>query len=794
MSSKSLGEAKGASSIPTSSSVLSQTSSCLSFDSIWLAQPQGLITLSGCDNLHAQIIEQIPKTHKLRFQSLPVQHSFPDKKPARSFENYEPAGILKIGWIKKRLQVVPAVVVLLLEWLDGQDEINETNINNMYTQFKSNNPSRNVQILVVTVRHRSLAEEEPNLEDRIIRAGKKAGLDNKVFLLNTIDFKTSLRRLETQVWDLVCSFCRKEVQRTLRHRNKVDKKTQVKLTVRHHFKIGFYSELAQDSQTSLKHYQHCSTFLRQITGAKGELLYEVKWVSYILMVKICSFLIRLHPLHAALAYFQGHLSEFQNQSVFGQEMDFLEHDWSCSQYYAFGRLLQAFTSIRNLQYNPGYFYQSAAQFASKRKQSYLNAKKMIARKVTQRGGIPMTTKNRQMTHPDFVAQPCLLKDLLAPGSSVQRGQLVMESLLYQEQRVNHHEKVLEYGNKAYDCFKKERASNMYLHIAFQMGVEHFTEDKFPQAKRFFDRISAQYRTQGWYQLLTACLMYAYKCARRLALSREVLVYSFELMCTYAETTSVQKRSLLQDVFFILSDSSQPTAVPTPQAVGGNGKNPAPVTQSVEGLVVDVSRKNGLVTCDAEFLVDFQATVNDSDISPHPTGRANQLQIADCAVLVLKLTSNFPTAITFDQLEVVFSHADDKIIILHDDAPIPPDESKLRVFDLSSPDQLPPNLEATEGEEASTSVGSSSRHQPINRRVKDHLRFVPDEPRLLYIPITASHATDHLQAVQLLATMGPARNSLTNSTPKKLATNRTVVLRIPCVVLQEKQVKSFIPYL
>ena len=567
-----------------SSSDLSQPSSVtLNYDSIWVTQPQPLIVLAGMDDLHQVIVDNIPKQNKLRIQSIPLGHAFPVKNPTRSFEGYEPAGILKINWMKKRLQVVPSLVVILMEWLDGQDDSNEANLNNCVSLFKGNNSTRLMPVLVVAVRHRTPAEEDPQLEDRVVRIGKKQGLENKVFVLSTGDLKTSLRRLESVCFDLVCAFCRKEAQRISRYRSKVDKKTQVKLSVRHNFKIAFYYEMVGDAQEALKHYLRCSTFLKQL-HCSGETLLEVKWIAYILMVKICGFTIRLQTLHAALAYFQAHLSDYQSQTPFA-ELEFLDHHWTCSQYYAFGRILQTIPTLRNLQYNPGYFYQTAASFASKRKQAYLTARNVFVK----RKGISLAP-NRQLLNPKFVAQPTLLKELESKYGVGTQGwsAAVTESLVYLETRTNHHEKVLEYLHASYDCFKKERAQKMFLHIAFQMGVEHFSEGKFSQAKRFFDRISNQYRKEGWFQLLTCCLMYAYKCARRLAFSREVLLYSFELMCVYAKTNSTQKRNVLQDVFSILSDPSTAKADPAKSAGGDSGETinatAAPVTILITQMI------------------------------------------------------------------------------------------------------------------------------------------------------------------------------------------------------------------
>jgi hypothetical protein len=608
------------------------SSALLDYDSIWLTNHQPLVVLSGCENIHQNIADNIPRTHNFYFKTLPLQYAFPEKKPTRSFENYDPPGILKIAWMKKRLHIFPTVFVLLVEWSDGSDETNEANITTAVNQFKNNNQSRHIQILSVAVRHRNTADEDPTLEDRVARAGKRAGLEHKVFLLTTTDFKNSLRRLETILWDVCSIFCKKEIQRIKSHKSRVKADSQTKLVIRHHFKIAFYSELSQDSQAALKYYQSCSTALKQIgVSSQGELLLEYKWIAYILMVKICRLLLKMQTIQRAFAFFQSHLSDYQSLSPFGSEqLEFLDHDWTSRQYYAFGRILQDIKTMNNRQYNPGYFYLTAGSQSSKRKGSAKEAKVNVAK----RRNINLAP-NRPLIGPEYVGQSCLLKDLEPRIAQTGRAAAVIESHLYVESRVNHSNIVIKYLSESWEQFKQEQQrgsaqelSNIQLHLLFMTGVEQFSESNWAQARLYFQKLQNVYREGGWYQLLTQVLIYLYKCAR--SLKGDPITLSFELLASYTTLNLQQRRILLSDVFLYLSEA--PVATP-----------PAETSKSSQSdsHVIPLERKKALILCDYQFLADFDATAkwSKAQATNFSTNLAT-LHVADPVVLLLRVSVKF----------------------------------------------------------------------------------------------------------------------------------------------------------
>lgn len=77
--------------------------------------------------------------------------------------------------------------------------------------------------------------------------------------------------------------------------------------------------------------------------------------------------------------------------------------------------------------------------------------------------------------------------------------------LVHERAVPHAEQIVELFSKAYEYFKREKATRVTLYLADQISAVHCDTGNAEMAQKFDDRIGRTYRREGWTKVLDSML-------------------------------------------------------------------------------------------------------------------------------------------------------------------------------------------------------------------------------------------------------------------------------------------------
>lgn len=597
-------------------------------DDDWYTEPKPVVGLVGASGMHKTIMEGFPGSHPLHAISMSTPgYCLPTKKAKRaSYEGYEPLGLVKTNWIQKHLKLIPAVCLLLVEIDDGQvGDYFEANIESLVTSVRElPGCPQLMKFMLVLVSHdqSGSSTDQSQLQERFTRLTKRvSSLDGSknVCFLTTTSFKTSMKKLEAQAWEMAHNVYKAMGKNVKSYKHKVSKATQQPLYVRHHFKIAFYAEMANDDASALKYYQSSYSFLKQLhftpTGAYA---LEIKAVAGLLNYKICSKIMKLKGPAEAVEQFQSHLDSFQHTTG-PVELPFC-HDWWVSlQYLKFAGLLDSVSEklkTQSQRYNSGFFYQTAARYAKIRKESAQRSQVMM-----------MTTlpDPSSFSPPEYLGQP-----MLVPGESLKAkpsDQAIVTGAQMEEVGVNHSQIVIALLTKALETFRQEKATRMILHVASQMAIEYYQATQYLTAKQYFDRIVRTYRSDKWSSILTSLQMYALECARCLEMPKDVVLYSLELMSEAATTTAAEKVDLQQKLQELLLRESANDTWRTAQSS----------TESPFGAPVDVYPFD-LLYCTSYFLTGSQA-----------------VHVKEVVELVVSVRCNFPLPVQFSRIDLCFEN-------------------------------------------------------------------------------------------------------------------------------------------
>ena len=254
------------------------------------------------------------------------------------------------------------------------------------------------------------------------------------------------------------------------------------------------------------------------------LSHELKQVGLVLNYRLCRLYLSLQRWSDAQEQFNAHIG-CMKRAIGISDLLFSHYQYLSQQYHLFGDLLEAYHSTqRSKQFHAGYFYQTAATYAQKRKQY---AQSLLTK---QRNG---TATNLPSLVPAATLAPSafLGQARLPYGSAAlqdDRGVLgystmfvssdpldLLRSVVSLEQSFDHSAQIIGLLNRSYDSYKREHSDRMIVHVASQIAAEYFSARNWEMAQKFFDRIAATYREEQWWTILTSTLMAAYHCAKEL---------------------------------------------------------------------------------------------------------------------------------------------------------------------------------------------------------------------------------------------------------------------------------------
>ena len=457
-----------------------------------------LITMCGSDTHHALFLSSVTHLHPFRIVSTRPPFAFPRAKPKRaSYEGYVPDGIMRSHWVVKHKYVIPSIALVCCDWSDsGPYDQQETLACTKLATVRGQLQPRDTRIVMLLVRQQwfSSAEEEAALIDRVSRGIKRAGIDapyRTVLPFIVADPKASCKRVESALYDISVDYYKTAIKRLRAMKTRISRSQQQLLYVRHQMKAGYFSEAVKDMQGAIKHYGHAYTALATYTTQLStnilatSLSHELKQVGLVLNYRLCRLYLSLQRYSDALEQFNQHIAVMKRAAGIG-DLLFSHYQYLSQQYHLFGDLLEQsnyHTTQRSKQFHAGYFYQTAATYAQKRKQ-YAQSLLTKIRNGTA-ANLPSLVPAATLAPSAFLGQARLPYGSAALQDD--RGVLgystmyvssdpadLLRSVVSLEQSFDHSAQIIGLLNRSYDSYKREHSDRMIVHVASQIAAEYFS--------------------------------------------------------------------------------------------------------------------------------------------------------------------------------------------------------------------------------------------------------------------------------------------------------------------------------
>ncbi|OXB75240.1 UNVERIFIED_CONTAM: hypothetical protein H355_008654 [Colinus virginianus] len=518
-------------------------------------RPMAFVTLTGLDVVYNAVHRAVWDAFCANRRADRVPISF----KRTSYEWYIPKGILKTGWMNKHLNLVPALVVVFyeLDWDEPQWKEKQSECATRVEIVRQSLQGRNTKVAVVLIQKKTPL---PPGED-VIASERAAALCNacdlsgkSLFVLPHTDHLVGyIIRLENAFYEHAQTYYYTEIRRVKSHKEFLNKTTHQLLFVRHQFKIAFFSELKQDTQNALKNYRTAYNLVHELRAHETNML-EIKTMAGFINYKICRLCFQHNTPLDAIAQFRKHI-DLCKKKIGSAELAFEHAAWMSKQFQAFGDLFDeaiklGLTAIQTQ--NPGFYYQQAAYYAQERKQ----LASMLCNhdsSVVYPNPDPLETQTGVL---DFYGQrPWRQGTLSFDLSDPEKEKMGILSLQLKERNVLHSELIITLLSNAVAQFKKYKCPRMKSHLMVQMGEEYYFAKDYAKALKLLDYVMCEYRSEGWWTLLTSILTTALKCSYLMAQIKDYITYSLELLGRASTLKDDQKSRIEKNLIRVLMNES-----------------------------------------------------------------------------------------------------------------------------------------------------------------------------------------------------------------------------------------------
>uniref|UniRef100_A0A8D1GEV4 Trafficking protein particle complex subunit 11 n=1 Tax=Sus scrofa TaxID=9823 RepID=A0A8D1GEV4_PIG len=124
-----------------------------------------------------------------------------------------------------------------------------------------------------------------------------------------------------------------------------------------------------------------------------------------------------------------------------------------------------------------------------------------------------------------------------------------------ERSVVHSEIIITLLSNAVAQFKKYKCPRMKSHLMVQMGEEYYYAKDYTKALKLLDYVMCDYRSEGWWTLLTSILTTALKCSYLMAQLKDYITYSLELLGRASTLKDDQKSRIEKNLINVLMNES-----------------------------------------------------------------------------------------------------------------------------------------------------------------------------------------------------------------------------------------------
>lgn len=527
-----------------------------------ILKPLALIGISGLDTVNNAVHKTIwdafsnnrrPDRAAVRFKLLNNTFEFPVVKPKRnSYEWYIPKGILKKNWIHKRVNLIPAVVVIFydMEWNDPQWNEKIIECASRVQSIRAAVEGHTTRIAVVVVQ----SGLSPPPSEYMLGAERAQALcsaceiqSKSLFVLPHSDHLMGyIIRLENAFYDIAQNYYHHETKNIKQHRDHLNKTTHQYLFVRHQFKLGYLNELKQDLSTAHKHYMHAYNNLLE-TRTVDTNMHEIRTVAGYINYKLCKLLFALNLPRDAIAQLKSHIERYKNR-VGPTELLFEHYAWISRQYSAFGELFDeairaGLPAIQSQ--HPGFYYQQAGQFTVMRRQ----AMRSVCCDALQYPPPPDPLEGIV----EFYGQrPWRPGRLSADPHDPQKEQAAVLALQYNERMFNHSAMIISFLGSAISQFKTFHSPRMRKQLVVEMANEYYYCADYGKALTLLTHMLWDYRREKWWFLASHVLNRALQCAYLSAKIQDYIQLSVEALSKHIQVPNNDKDRIFRNIMSVLN--------------------------------------------------------------------------------------------------------------------------------------------------------------------------------------------------------------------------------------------------
>ncbi|GBP31945.1 Trafficking protein particle complex subunit 11 [Eumeta japonica] len=534
-----------------------------------ILKPLALIGLSGLDTVnnavHRTIWEAFSSNRRadrvaVRFKLLNNTFEFPIVKPKRnSYEWYIPKGILKKNWINKRINLVPSVIVIFydMEWNDPQWNEKIIECASRVQSIRAAVEGHLTRVAVVVIQ----SGLSPPPSEYMLGAERAQALcsaceiqSKALFVLPHNDHLMGyVLRLENAFYDIAQNYYHHETKNIKQHRDHLNKTTHQYLFVRHQFKLGFLNELKQDLSMAHKHYLHAYNNLLE-TRTVDTNVHEVRTIAGYINYKLCKLLFALNLPRDSIAQLKSHIDRYKSK-IGPSDLLFEHYAWIARQYSAFGELFDE--AIRSglpaiQSQHPGFYYQQAAQFTVKRRQTIRST---CSDEIEYPSG-PDPLDGSVEFYGQRSWRPGRIS---ADPHDPQKEQMAILALQFVEKNFSHSAVIISFLGSAIAQFKTFHSPRMRKQLVVEMANEYYLCADYGKALTLLTHMLWDYRRERWWFLASYVLNRALQCAYLSAKMQDYLQLSIEALSKHIQVPNNDKERIFRNISAILNSN-----IPNPE--------------------------------------------------------------------------------------------------------------------------------------------------------------------------------------------------------------------------------------
>ncbi|XP_027454864.1 trafficking protein particle complex subunit 11 isoform X2 [Zalophus californianus] len=157
---------------------------------------------------------------------------------------------------------------------------------------------------------------------------------------------------------------------------------------------------------------------------------------------------------------------------------------------------------------------------------------------------------------DFYGQRSWRQGILSFDlSDPEKEKVGILAIQLKERSVVHSEIIITLLSNAVAQFKKYKCPRMKSHLMVQMGEEYYYAKDYTKALKLLDYVMCDYRSEGWWTLLTSILTTALKCSYLMAQLKDYITYSLELLGRASTLKDDQKSRIEKNLINVLMNES-----------------------------------------------------------------------------------------------------------------------------------------------------------------------------------------------------------------------------------------------